>query len=329
MTPICTWTPGSSTGSQSVSYHIQNRETGGPEWRRRTRRLPGGRRSTTTRPSTRPTRWRRTASCATRRRSPGPTRRAGYWVLTDYTGGLRRGARRRGVLVGAQRDGGTGLNNVIPKAPTRLHIPVELDLPEHRAYRKVSTRSPRRRRSREMQPMIEQLDDLVHRPGDRGRRVRPRAVIGVPAVVTLDWLGLDVADWRRYSRALHSVLADWPGSPAHAHVRRGGHPLDGGADRRGHRRAPPRTPRDDLITIPPRGQEVDGQPITDDGVYSMVELLITGGVGTTASLVSQTLVHLHGTPTSGRGWSSTPSCSTGPSRSSSGPSRRPRRWPAP
>jgi len=33
-------------------------------------------------------------------------------------------------------------------------------------------------------------------------------------------------------------------------------------------------------------------PISDDAAYSMIELLISGGVGTTASLVSQTLVHL-------------------------------------
>jgi cytochrome P450 len=51
------------------------------------------------------------------------------------------------------------------------------------------------------------------------------------------------------------------------------------------------TPRDDLISHL-QAQEVDGAPITDDAVYSLVELLISGGVGTTASLVSQTLVHL-------------------------------------
>ena len=45
-----------------------------------------------------------------------------------------------------------------------------------------------------------------------------------------------------------------------------------------------------------REAEVDGQPITDDAVYSIVELLISGGVGTTASLVSQTLVHLYEHP---------------------------------
>jgi cytochrome P450 len=50
-------------------------------------------------------------------------------------------------------------------------------------------------------------------------------------------------------------------------------------------------PREDLISHL-LAQSVDDEPITDDAAYSVVELLISGGVGTTASLVSQTLVHL-------------------------------------
>jgi cytochrome P450 len=116
------------------------------------------------------------------------------------------------------------------------------------------------------------------------------AVIGVPAVVTLDWLGLDVRDWRRYSKALHSVLADRPGSPAHRQAVDVDIPwmerqiTEAIAERRVR-------PRTDLISYL-LAQEVDGEPITDDAAYSMIELLISGGVGTTASLVSQTLVHL-------------------------------------
>jgi cytochrome P450 len=116
------------------------------------------------------------------------------------------------------------------------------------------------------------------------------SVIGVPAVVTLDWLGLDVNEWQRYSRALHSVLADSPGSPAHTHAVEVDIPwmesqiTEAIAVRR-------KEPRDDLISVL-LAQEVDGEPITDDATYSLVELLISGGVGTTASLVSQTLVHL-------------------------------------
>jgi len=41
---------------------------------------------------------------------------------------------------------------------------------------------------------------------------------------------------------------------------------------------------------------VDGEPITEDDVFSMVELMLAGGTGTTASLVSNTVVWLYKNP---------------------------------
>ena len=79
------------------------------------------------------------------------------------------------------------------------------------------------------------------------------------------------------------MLAHRVGSPEHAHAVEVDipwmeHTITAAiADRR-------REPRDDVISILLEA-EVDGQPITDDAVYSIVELLISGGVGTTASLV--------------------------------------------
>ena len=214
----------------------------------------------------------------------------GFFVLSDYPS-VFEAARDDAVFSSARsEDGGTGLNNVIPKAPTRLHIPVELDPPEHRAYRKVLNPVTSPAAIAEVQPMIDHWTtwfiDQVIESGECDFA----SVIGVPAVVTLDWLGLDVADWRRYSRALHSVLADSPGSAAHTRSVEVDIPWmeDQIVGAIAARRA---EPRDDLITHLLQ-QEVDGAPITDDGVYSLVELLISGGVGTTASLVSQTLVHL-------------------------------------
>jgi len=214
----------------------------------------------------------------------------GYWVLSDYDA-VFQAARDDAVFSsGRSSFGGEGLSNVIPKAPVRLHIPVELDLPEQRSYRKILNPVTSPAAVAELQPMIERWTtwfiDQVIEAGECDFA----GVIGVPAVVTLDWLGLDVGDWRRYSRALHSVLADSPGSPAHTHAVEVDIPwmeeqiTAAIAVRRAE-------PRDDLISHL-LAQEVDGTPISDDAAYSMIELLISGGVGTTASLVSQTLVHL-------------------------------------
>ena len=74
----------------------------------------------------------------------------------------------------------------------RLHIPVEVDLPEHRSYRKILNPVTSPAAVGELQPMIERWTtwfvDQVIETGECDFA----AVIGVPAVVTLDWLGLDV-----------------------------------------------------------------------------------------------------------------------------------------
>ena len=89
---------------------------------------------------------------------------------------------------------------------------------------------------------------------------------------------------------MHSVLADSPGSPAH--TRSVTVDIPWMEERIMGAIAARRVAAARGLITHLMGQDVDGEPITDDGVYSLVELLISGGVGTTASLVSQTLVHL-------------------------------------
>ena len=215
---------------------------------------------------------------------------------------------------------------MIPKAPVHLHIPVELDPPRHRPYRKILNPMTSPAAIQALQPMIQAWTtwfiDQVIEDGECDFAW----VIGVPAVVTLDWLGLDISEWRRYSSALHAVLAEHARQPRARPRGRGGHPWMDGADPiRGHRDRR-RQPTDDLISWIARGRRSTGAPITDDAAYSMVELLISGGVGTTASLVSQALVHLPATRTSGGSYSTSRRSWSGPSRSSCARSPRPRRW---
>lgn len=139
----------------------------------------------------------------------------GFWVLIGYPS-VFDAARTDEVFSSARSDdGGSGLNNVIPKSPTRLHIPVELDPPEHRAYRKVLNPVTSPAAIATVQAMIDGWTTWFVEQVIESGEGNFASVIGVPAVVTPDWLGLDVADWQRYSRALHSVLADSPGSTAH------------------------------------------------------------------------------------------------------------------
>ena len=117
------------------------------------------------------------------------------------------------------------------------------------------------------------------------------SVIGVPAIITVDWLGLPVEHWETYAFAFHALLVEVPGSEGWHRAVEVDLPHLEEVTREviAQRRI---EPEDDLISYLVR-QEVDGRPVTDDEVFSMVDLLLSGGVGTTASLVSNTVVWLY------------------------------------
>jgi cytochrome P450 len=116
-------------------------------------------------------------------------------------------------------------------------------------------------------------------------------IIGVPSIVTIDWLGLPLEDWPRYASAHQATLARPRDSADFAHAVTVDLPYltkqakDVIAERA-------ERPADDVISYL-LAQEVDGRPVTQDEVYSMVELLIAGGTVTTSNLVSQSLVWLY------------------------------------
>ena len=61
----------------------------------------------------------------------------GYWIISGYDA-VFAAARDDDVFSSARTDdGGEGLTVVIPKTPMHLHIPIELDPPAFRPYRKI------------------------------------------------------------------------------------------------------------------------------------------------------------------------------------------------
>ena len=93
-------------------------------------------------------------------------------------------------------------------------------------------------------------------------------VIGVPSMY-VDWLGLPVSDWSRYSSAHHAVLAAVPGSEEYTQATTVDLPYlsqqmrDVIAARR-------QDPTDDVISYLVH-QQVDDRPITDEEVFSMIK----------------------------------------------------------
>lgn len=214
----------------------------------------------------------------------------GYVVATSYDA-VFHAARHPDIYSSARSSiGGEGLATTIPKAPVRLHIPVELDPPEHRDYRKILNPMLTPTAVAQMRDRVQELTDSIIDEMIEVGQGDFSTVIGVPAAVTIDWLGLSVEDWPRYSRAHHAVIAEGPGSDRYADALANDFPWMNAqieaaiAQRR-------LSSREDMISYLVQS-DVNGRPLTDDEVFSIVELLISGGVGTTASLVGQTLVFL-------------------------------------
>jgi cytochrome P450 len=215
----------------------------------------------------------------------------GYWVMSGYDTVFE--AARDDDVFSSERNsyGGEGLTVVIPKTPTHKHIPIEIDPPEFRKWRKLINPITSPAAIARMEHMVNKyatwfIDEVI----ETGECDFTQ-VIGVPSVVTVDWLGLPVKDWEHYAFLHHALLVSVPGSEEYIRATTVEMPFCSGQMREviAARRA---DPQEDTISFLVH-QTVDDRPVTDDEVFSMVELLLAGGVGTTASLVSQTLVWLY------------------------------------
>jgi len=215
----------------------------------------------------------------------------GYWVLSDYRAVFE--AARNDQTFSSERTeyGGDGLAVVIPKTPVAFHIPIEVDPPEFRKWRKIINPITAPAAVARMEGLVRHyvtwfIDEIIE-----AGQCDMADVIGVPSIVTVDWLGLNVDDWKRYAFAHHAALAAVPGSDIWKHAMEVDFPYLDGVTREviAARRA---DPQDDVISYLVKA-EVDDRVVTDDEVYAMVDLLLAGGVGTTASLVSNTVVWLY------------------------------------
>jgi cytochrome P450 len=218
----------------------------------------------------------------------------GYWVVSGYKP-LFEAARDDDRFSSARNSyGGEGLSVVIPKTPHPFHIPIEIDPPEFRKWRKIlnpiTAPAAIERMHRIVKHYVTWFIDEIIESGEADMA----GVIGVPAIVTVDWLGLDVADWKRYASAFHATLVAKHGSEEYRHAVEVDFPYLEKQTRRviAERRA---HPTDDIISYLVQA-EVDGRTVTDEEVFSMVDLLLSGGVGTTASLTSNTVVWLYQHP---------------------------------
>src|SRR4051812_22681648 len=218
----------------------------------------------------------------------------GYWVLSGYAA-VFEAARDDDVFSSARSShGGEGLTVTIPKTPMHHHIPIEIDPPDFRKYRKIINAITAPAAIVDLVARIRHHTTwFIDRIIEQGR-CDFAEIIGVPAITTVEWLGLPPEEWARYSFQHRTVLSAPKGSPDYVQATQVALPYLTNQVREviAARKA---QPADDIISHL-LAQRIDDRPVTDDEVFSMVELLLAGGTVTTTSLVSQALVWLYRNP---------------------------------
>jgi cytochrome P450 len=219
----------------------------------------------------------------------------GHWLLTRYDDVAA--ALKDDVSYSSARPPGTdGVAVHIPSMPAPLNVPIELDPPESLAYRRVlhpflSPAAVEARRPTIRDHVTRCVDTFIEKgEGDLIMDLASQA----PAFVIIDMIGLPLHYAPRFSTMMHALTSHLPHSPEwdaavaevpwaiglinEAIAARGGTESGG-----------------DLLSWLMETQ-VDGQPISDEIVQSMILLLIGGGVDTTTSLTGQALMWLHLNP---------------------------------
>jgi len=220
----------------------------------------------------------------------------GFWVTSTYS-----------EIFAASRDDETFSSKkgrlgdldypgiAIPSEPTLRLLPIEVDPPELRPFRKVMNPAFGPKVIARLMPELDRLAawcvDRVISSGEID--FVADLASPVPAMATLLLVGLPVEDWERYSRAFHGLVANAPGTPEHAEALEMIHAISAAAlseiaDRRLHR-------RDDFLTTLTQ-IEVDGRRLDDHEVASILITTLGGGIDTTTALIANALVYLNHHP---------------------------------
>lgn len=116
----------------------------------------------------------------------------------------------------------------------------------------------------------------------------------VPAILTMELVGLPLDGWQHYAELFHATVAHGPKDPEYHQALAN---LPAMLAELGEAAAARRTdPRDDLLTALVQLRLDDGRALTDDEVRSALWNLVGGGLDTTTSLTSLSLFHLDQQP---------------------------------
>ncbi|MFZ2174908.1 MAG: cytochrome P450, partial [Rhodococcus sp. (in: high G+C Gram-positive bacteria)] len=218
----------------------------------------------------------------------------GYWVVSKYSD-VADVARDDDTFSSSREyPDGSRAGVTVPVTPLR-QVPIEMDPPEFFTYRKLLNASFSPAAAKRWEPFLREattfcIDQII----ESGSCDLVRDITSpVPAIFTLELLGLPKENWQSFSEITHDMVHTVPGSPEYEVASAGMVDIVASVSEAiALRRANP-TP--DLLSTLVHS-EVDGEPMTDQRLIEMITLVIFGGVDTTGSLISSVLEWLFHNP---------------------------------
>ncbi|HEX5265903.1 MAG TPA: cytochrome P450 [Acidimicrobiales bacterium] len=181
-----------------------------------------------------------------------------------------------------------------PREMPRIGI-AEADGEQHAALRRLLNPFMLPPAVAEARPFVEQATAwFLDRHIESGRMDMVRDLTNpVPAVLTMRMLGLPYDRWEHYAEAFHATAAYPRSSPEYQQAVQlmPGIISEVLETAESRRRRPGADVLSRLVTV-----DVDGRPLTDDEIVSVMWNLIGGGLDTTTSLTSLALHHLDSRP---------------------------------
>lgn len=187
-------------------------------------------------------------------------------------------------------DGGTWSSEggaTIPRNRGRLSF-MEMDPPESVAFRRLVSQWFSRLAIDAYRPRLREIIGWAFdRVSDRGSTdVVTDLANPIPAIVTMDFLGIDLREWHLYGDAIHSGARRAPGSGQKLKVMM--HEVDELVSRTDLH-------QDGLIAHLLRA-EVDGRPLDRDIAREIIFTLLNGGIDTTTSMIASSVVQIDAHP---------------------------------
>lgn len=226
-------------------------------------------------------------------------RHGGFWVATRYEAVVAMA--RDAKLFSSEKtfDAGTGSGTggiTIPFTPIPRGLPVEADQPEWNSYRGFINRKFAPKAVEGFRADARRFATaLLNRVIEDGEMDIVNDFTGpMPAMVTMQLMGLPLKEWRQFADPLHTMVFTPKEAPEYPQVIAGVQWIFQRCAEE-FQRYQQEPERDNLLSYFAHN-DIDGRKLTLDEVLSLSNNIIIGGVDTTTALTTHALTYLHDNP---------------------------------